>query len=250
MLTALFAAVFVGWHSAIYQGLAGLDGILTPAPSSQFHKASGAFLPSKLPAVNPAVVLGALVVSYLIGSVDFAVIVARLHGVDIHEVGSGNPGTSNVMRTLGRGPAAMVFVGDTLKGVIAAAIGAFLVADADPLSPWAFMTGLAAVAGHCYPLYHNFKGGKGVATGGGVLAFCIPVVALILTVIWALVAKVGKVASVASLVVVVLTLPLAYWQGVRWPALGVLVAMLALVTIRHRGNISRIVRRAEQKVVS
>jgi glycerol-3-phosphate acyltransferase PlsY len=200
--------------------------------------------------VNPAVVVGALVVSYLIGSVDFAVVVARMHGVDIHEVGSGNPGTSNVMRTLGRGPAVMVFVGDSMKGVIAASIGAFLIADADPLSPWAFAAGLAAVVGHCYPIYHGFKGGKGVATGGGVLAFCIPVVALILTVIWALVAKVGKVASVASLVVVLLTLPLAYWQGVRWPALGVLVAMLGLVTLRHRGNISRIFRRAEQKVIS
>src|SRR5688572_24146880 len=103
-----------------------------------------------------------------------------MHGVDIHEVGSGNPGTSNVMRTLGRGPAVMVFVGDTLKGVIAAAIGAFLIADADPLSPWAFATGLAAVVGHCYPIYHGFKGGKGVATGGGVLLFCVPNVAVIL----------------------------------------------------------------------
>lgn len=194
--------------------------------------------------------MGALVVAYLIGSVDFAVVVARMHGVDIHEVGSGNPGTSNVMRTLGRGPAVMVFVGDTIKGVIAAAIGAFLIAEVDPLSVWAFAAGLAAVVGHCYPVYHGFKGGKGVATGGGVLAFCVPLVALILTVIWALVAKVGKVASIASLVVVVLTLPLAYWQGVRWPALGTLVAMLALVTFRHRGNISRIFRRAEQKVIS
>ena len=154
------------------------------------------------------------------------------------------------MRTLGRGPAVMVFVGDTIKGVIAAAIGAFLIADADPLSVWSFATGLAAVVGHCFPVYHGFKGGKGVATGGGVLAFCVPLVALILMVIWGLVAKVGKVASVASLVVVLLTLPLAYWQGVRWPALGVVVAMLALVTFRHRGNISRIFRRAEQKVIS
>ena len=213
------------------------------------HPAGGSTLP-KLHFVNPAVVVGALLVSYLIGSVDFAVVVARMHGIDIHEVGSGNPGTSNVMRTLGRGPAVMVFVGDTLKGVIAAAVGAFMIAGADPLSPWAFATGLAAVVGHCYPVYHGFKGGKGVATGGGVLLFCVPIVAVILTATWALVAKVGKVASVASLVVVLLTLPLAYWQGVRWPALGVVVGMLALVTFRHRANISRIVRRSEQKVIS
>ncbi|MGH8927844.1 MAG: glycerol-3-phosphate 1-O-acyltransferase PlsY [Acidimicrobiia bacterium] len=200
--------------------------------------------------MNPVWAVGGLLVSYLLGSVDFAVVVARMHGVDIHQVGSGNPGTANVMRTLGKGPAVMVFVGDTIKGVIAAAIGALLVVEGDPLSPWAFATGLAAVVGHCYPVYHRFKGGKGVATGGGVLAFCVPLVALILAITWALIARVGRVASVASLTVVVLTLPLAYWQGVRGVALGVLAGILVLVTYRHHGNISRILRRAEQKVIS
>lgn len=193
-------------------------------------------------------IVGALLVSYLIGSVDFAVVVARMHGVDIHQVGSGNPGTSNVMRTLGRGPAVMVFVGDALKGVIAAAIGTLLLADGDPISLWTFAAGLAAVAGHCYPIYHRFKGGKGVATGCGVLAFSMPLVALILTVVWVLLARLTRVASIASLVVVVLALPLAYWQGVRGGALAIMTAILALVTFRHSGNISRILRRTEERV--
>lgn len=191
-----------------------------------------------------------MIASYLIGSVDFAVVVARMHGVDIHQTGSGNPGTSNVMRTLGKGPAVMVFVGDALKGVIAAAIGTFVVGDGSAISAWTFATGLAAVVGHCYPLYYRFRGGKGVATGGGVLFFAVPLAGLILAIIWAAVAKLTKVASVASLTVLIATIPLAIWQGVRGTSLILLAVTLLLVTYRHRGNISRILRRDEQKVIS
>jgi glycerol-3-phosphate acyltransferase PlsY len=203
-----------------------------------------------LPIVNPAWSFGALLVSYLIGSVDFAVVVARMHGVDIHEVGSGNPGASNVMRTLGRAPAVMVFVGDTLKGVIAAAIGTFLAGDRSGISSWTFACGLAAVVGHCYPIFYRFKGGKGVATGGGVIFFALPWVGLIVTALWAAVAKLTKVASVASLTVLLATIPLAFWQGVRGMSLVYLTAMLILIAYRHRANISRILKRDEQKVIS
>jgi len=192
----------------------------------------------------------ALVLAYLIGSVDFAVVVARMHGVNIHEVGSGNPGASNVMRALGKGPAVMVFVGDALKGVIAAAIGTLLTGASSPISPWVFAAGLAAVFGHCYPIYHRFRGGKGVATGGGVVFFTMPLAGVILTVVWITVARLTRVASIASLTVLVTTLPLALWQGVRGMALVLLGAMLSLVVYRHRGNISRILRRSEQTVDS
>jgi len=172
-----------------------------------------------------------------------------MHGVDIHQVGSGNPGTSNVMRTLGRGPAAMVFIGDTLKGVIAAAIGAFL-SGQGPESPWTYAAGLMAVIGHCYPVFHRFRGGKGVATGGGVILFAEPIAGLILTVLWVAIAKVGKVASVASLVVAIGSVPILIWQGVtRW-ALFWFGVMLGLVIYRHRGNISRIMKRRENSVIS
>lgn len=194
---------------------------------------------------------GALILAlcYLLGSVDFAVLVGRMHGVDIHQVGSGNPGTSNVMRTLGRGPAAMVFIGDTLKGVIAAAIGAFL-SGQGPESPWTYAAGLMAVVGHCYPVFHRFRGGKGVATGGGVILFAEPIAGLILTVLWVAIAKVGKVASVASLVVATGSVPILIWQGVtRW-ALFWFGVMLGLVIYRHRGNISRIMKRRENSVTS
>src|SRR5665811_1328428 len=111
----------------------------------------------------------ALLGAYIIGSLDFAVVVGQANGVDIRSVGSGNPGTSNVLRTLGRGPAAMVLVGDTLKGVIAAAVG-WLAAGTggDPaLEPLAYAAGFLAVAGHAFPVFHRFKGGKGVAAAAG-----------------------------------------------------------------------------------
>jgi glycerol-3-phosphate acyltransferase PlsY len=144
----------------------------------------------------------------------------------------------------------MVFVGDAIKGVIAAAIGTFLVGDGSGVTAWTFAAGLAAVVGHCYPIYHRFRGGKGVATGGGVLFFALPLVGLILAVIWVVVAKATRVASIASLTVLLATIPLALWQGVRGVSLTWLAAMLILVTYRHRGNISRILRRDEQKVIT
>ncbi len=191
----------------------------------------------------------ALVGAYLIGSLDFAVVVARAHGVDIHSVGSGNPGTSNVLRTLGKGPAAMVLLGDALKGVIAAAIGWLAVRSGNPANePIAFAAGFMAVLGHCFPIMHRFKGGKGVATSAGVLLFVQPLVAFILAALWALIAKVFKVASIASLVAVGAAVPLALWQGTRGAALLWLVAIIVLVVARHAPNIKRMISGSEQKV--
>jgi glycerol-3-phosphate acyltransferase PlsY len=197
----------------------------------------------------------ALVAAYLVGSIDFAVIVARMHGVDIHQVGSGNPGTSNVLRTLGKGPAAMVLVGDTLKGLIGAYMGAIAggllaTSPTSELSQWAYAAGLAAVIGHCYPVFHKFKGGKGIATGLGVMIFTVPLVALIDLAAWALITKLTKVASIASLTVVAITIPLVIWQGVSGMALVWFLLTVTLVVWRHRGNIERMLHGSEEKVSS
>lgn len=190
----------------------------------------------------------ALVAAYLVGSIDFAVVVARMHGVDIHEVGSGNPGASNVLRTLGKAPAAMVFLGDTLKGVVAAAMGMAASGVADPQVQWAFAAGFAAVLGHCYPIFHRFRGGKGVATAAGLLMFTLPLVGLIDAALWALMARLTKTASISSLVVMAVTIPLALWQGIGSIALIWLLATIALIVWRHKVNIQRMVRGDEQKV--
>lgn len=190
----------------------------------------------------------ALVAAYVVGSIDFAVVVARMHGVDIREVGSGNPGASNVLRTLGRFPAAMVFLGDMMKGVVGAAMGMVASGVADPQVHWAFAAGLAAVIGHCYPVFHKFKGGKGVATASGVVLFTLPLVALINGVVWAVLVRLTKTASISSLVVMAATVPLALWRGIDLNALVWLLVTIGLIVWRHKANIQRMVRGDEQKV--
>ena len=101
-----------------------------------------------------------VIVSYLLGSINFAYITARIKGIDISSEGSGNPGTSNVLRTLGKGSAAIVLLGDLLKGAIPII---FFYQD-----QYFLVYGLAAVVGHIYPVFYKFKGGKGVATYLGV----------------------------------------------------------------------------------
>jgi glycerol-3-phosphate acyltransferase PlsY len=197
--------------------------------------------------MTPAIAL-AIAAAYVVGSIDFAVIVARMHGIDIHEVGSGNPGASNVLRSVGRFPAAMVLVGDTMKGVVGAAMGMIASGTANPQNEWAFLAGLAAVVGHCYPVFHRFKGGKGVATGLGVLMFTVPVVALIDLAAWVLLLKVTKTASISSLIVVLASIPLAIWQGVSGMSLVWLLVTIALVVWRHRGNIQRVLKGSEERV--
>lgn len=190
----------------------------------------------------------AVVAAYIVGSIDFAVIVGRMHGVDIHDVGSGNPGASNVLRSVGKLPAAMVLVGDTVKGVIGAAMGMVASGTADPQIEWAFLAGLAAVVGHCYPIFHRFRGGKGVATGLGVLFFTVPLVGVITVLGWAILVKLTKTASISSLIMVLVAVPLAIWQGVSGMSLVWLLATIVLVFWRHRGNIQRVFRGSEQKV--
>jgi glycerol-3-phosphate acyltransferase PlsY len=142
----------------------------------------------------------------------------------------------------------MVLVGDTMKGVVGAAMGMIASGTANPQSEWAFLAGLAAVVGHCYPVFHRFKGGKGVATGLGVLMFTVPVVALIALAGWVLLLRVTKTASISSLIVVLASIPLAIWQGVSGMSLVWLLVTIALVIWRHRGNIQRVLKGSEEKV--
>ena len=178
--------------------------------------------------------------AYLLGSVDFGVHVARAKGVDIYAVGSGNPGTANVGRALGWKAAAAVLVGDFLKGVVAAGLG-WLVVDATV----GFAAGFAAVVGHCFPIWHRFRGGKGVATGGGAILAIAPLVGIGLAVLWAAVAKFGKISSVASLTVAVAAVPALALAGYRGWALVWIGLMMALVVFQHRANIGRLVRGEE-----
>jgi glycerol-3-phosphate acyltransferase PlsY len=191
-------------------------------------------------------IAGALALAYLIGSLDFAVIVARLKGEDIYSMGSGNPGASNALRSMGKAAGALVLGGDLAKGVAAAIVG----------SAWggsgtvAAAAGLAAVVGHCYPVFYRFRGGKGAATFAGMLLWVAPWAGLGMVLVFGSVVAVGRIASVGSIGGAALAAPLAVWvDGLRGWALVWLLAALVLVMYRHRGNIVRLLGGAERKVV-
>ena len=187
--------------------------------------------------------VAAVVAGYLIGSVDFGVIVPRLLGVDIYDIGSGNPGTTNVLRSMGKGTAAVVLTGDFLKGLAAAALGAAAGTEAT-----GFAAGSAAVLGHCFPLWHRFKGGKGVATAGGMVLWMSPVLGSILTIGWALVTLVAKRASIASLSVALVLVPgLAIVKVRGWSLIWASAASL-LILYRHRDNITRLLSGLEHTI--
>lgn len=197
----------------------------------------------------------AVLAGYLLGSVSFAVLVARMRGVDIYREGSGNPGMSNVARTMGKKAAALVLLGDTLKGVFACGIGLLLLPTPDGTFSGmglAVVGGLAAVVGHSYPLFHGFRGGKGMATSFGVLLFVSPVATAALALLWFLLVKLTGRASLGSLAVVVAALPaviLIDVPDVPNPAVWWLGVTLLLVVYRHRENIMRLATRSERTIV-
>ncbi len=189
--------------------------------------------------------VAAVVLSYLIGSIDFGAILPRLGGVDIYSVGSGNPGASNVMRTMGKGWAAAVLIGDIGKGTVGAMIGDLWVGEAA-----GFACLLAAVAGHCYPLWHRFRGGKGVAAMLGALLWLAPLLGVGAVVVWGGVVYATKVAALASLLVMLALVPALAAFGHRGWSLAWAGLAAALIVYRHRGNIARLLRGEERKVTA
>ncbi len=189
--------------------------------------------------------LAAFALAYLIGSVDFGVILPRLAGVDIYSAGSGNPGTSNVLRTMGRKWAAAVMLGDVAKGFVAALVGDLWAGETA-----GFACMFAVVLGHCYPVWHRFRGGKGVAAAGGALLWLEPLLGLAATAVWGGVLALTKVASLASLAAIGVTPIGVAAFGHRGWALGWAVAAAALILYRHRGNLARLVRGEERTVRS
>ena len=181
---------------------------------------------------------------YLLGSVDFAILAARRAGVDIHAHGSGNPGASNVSRVIGRRAGALVLVADLFKGLIAAGLGELLGGS----ELVAFAAGGAAVVGHCFPIWHRFRGGKGVATTIGVLLWTIPWLGLGLAALLAGILAATKTSSYGSLTLVVLAVPgVALWAEDSGSAV-IMAAVALLVIARHRGNIQRILAGGERTI--
>lgn len=182
-----------------------------------------------------------VVPAYLLGTFPTAILVGQARGRDVTQEGSGNPGASNTLRTMGRRAGALVLVGDLGKGVGAALLG---LATGDRAI--AVACGLAAVVGHVAPVTRRFRGGKGVATAAGMALVLVPVVALALAVVWVVVAKASGTASVGS---VAISIGLPVGAALASRPTGEVVAFAvcgALVVLRHRENLERL-RRGEER---
>ncbi len=184
------------------------------------------------------------VLSFLIGSIPFGILIARANGIDIRKVGSGNIGATNVLRSVGKGAGLFTLSGDILKGVGAVAIARYL-AIGEPLEG---LIGLIAILGHDFSIFMGFKGGKGVATSLGVLFVYSPVVALISLTLWVIVFLVYKYSSLSAIVSFsLLPLNIIIFDFSKYKFIISLFITLLLL-YKHRENIKRLIKSTESKV--
>jgi len=203
-----------------------------------------------------------IVLSYLVGSIPFGLMIARAGGKNLRDIGSGNIGATNLGRAMGRKWVYVCFVLDALKGFLPMmAASYFLPEKLDTLSMFLWLgVGIGAIAGHIFPVYINFRGGKGVSTGFGMILGVWPyytLCGLIALVVWLLCLLIWRYVSLASIIasisfclsLFVMILFIDSWEmGALWPLLVVATAMPILIVTRHWENIRRIKEGTESKV--
>jgi len=186
-----------------------------------------------------------IIVAYLLGAIPFGLMVARLQkGIDIREHGSGNIGTSNVLRTLGKRAALLTLAGDILKGYLPILLGRLLGLS----EVWLAAAGIATIIGHDWPAYIGFRGGKGVATGFGAALALMPNIASLGLVIYLLVAAITRYTSLAALVSSASLLLWVHVLKASRPQVLFSVICGVLIYLRHRENIERLVNGTERKI--
>lgn len=186
-----------------------------------------------------------LILAYLMGSVSTAIITCKLMGLpDPRTAGSNNPGATNVLRVGGKKAAAITLAGDMLKGLIPVLIGQALGLSYG----WLFLIGLAAFLGHLFPIFYNFKGGKGVATALGVYFGIHFWAGVGIALIWLFIAKVLKISSLAALIATLLA-PLIFYIFTHSGSLALgMLLMTALIWWRHQSNIKNLLTGKETKI--
>lgn len=186
----------------------------------------------------------AVVSSYLIGSIPFGLIVGRLWAnLDVREYGSGNIGTSNVLRTIGPAAAILVFILDVAKGAAAIYLGRLAGGEVVQL-----LAGVAAIAGHNWPIYLNFRGGKGIATSLGAIVSLTPMIALILLGLWIVIVGITKYISLGSLAAALLFPIFLVISGAPKAHIVMGVLISAFAFYRHRTNIQRLLAGTENRI--
>jgi len=184
-----------------------------------------------------------ILVGYLLGTIPCSYLIGKAMGnIDVRKHGSGNAGATNVLRTVGKKAALFALIGDVIKGILPAVIGNIVLG-----MDGAVLCAIFAVIGHCYPVTLGFKGGKGVATAGGMIIGTNPVVALLLFVYMFIVIRVTKFVSLASITAAIIY-PIVFWflYDSTIVRLGSIFLGL-LIVYKHRENIGRLINRKESK---
>ncbi len=192
-----------------------------------------------------------IIASYLIGSIPFGLVVSKcLYKRDLRKLGSGNIGATNVMRNFGVKPFVAVMIMDMAKGLAAVKI-----ASGIGLNPTiALLSGLAAIIGHNWSLYLKFKGGKGIATSGGVIIAAYPVAVSLavvgMFVVIVLLTRIMSVASIAAALAFPISTAIAFYGKLHiyWPHLAVAIIASLFALYKHRENIERLMKGEEPKV--
>jgi len=194
--------------------------------------------------MNPAVPLF-LLLAYLLGSLPSSYVAGRLRGVDLREQGSGNLGATNVYRVLGAVAAVPVVIFDVAKGFVPASL--FPGWDGSADARLAIAYGLAAIAGHVWPVFLKFRGGKGVATGAGVLLALAPLTTVLALLIWIGVVSLTRYVSVASMTAATLVPLLAVLLDAPGATVAFCVVVAGFVWWTHRSNLRRLVDGTEHR---
>ncbi len=186
--------------------------------------------------------LAALAFGYLLGSIPFGLLITRAAGLgDVRRIGSGNIGATNVLRTGNKGLAALTLLLDALKGTAAVLVAGIWGPDL------ALLAGFGAFLGHLFPVWLGFKGGKGVATYLGVLIGLAWIGAVVFAVVWLAMAFATRYSSLAALVAAIVTPIALYFLGHRDVAI-LFAVMSAIVLIKHRANIGRLLAGTESRI--
>jgi acyl phosphate:glycerol-3-phosphate acyltransferase len=193
-------------------------------------------------------ILLCLLCGYLLGSVPFGLLAGRLYGVDVREHGSKNIGATNVWRVCGRKYGLPVFFLDAAKGAASVWIAHFIAMRWGGDVAWCMVVGaMACVLGHSFPVWLKFKGGKGVATSLGAIIGLMWQVSLIVFGLWAVLFGITRYVSLASIVAAAAFPVVAFLFGARGPMLGFAIVAAALVIIRHKSNIQRLLAGTEKR---
>jgi len=194
-------------------------------------------------------VLVVVAAAYLLGSISFAIVVSRVFALpDPRSYGSGNPGATNVLRTGRKMAAAATLLGDAAKGWLAVWLAARYSGTSASFGLLVPLAGLAAFVGHLFPAYHRFRGGKGVATAGGVLLGLNVWLGAATIATWVVVAAVFRYSSLAALAAALFAPLYAFWLFGARPVAAVVLVLAALLVWRHKTNILRLVAGEEGRI--